>query len=121
MALAGCAHEGSSLSDPHPVTVADLQAVLRDEWSRHVFWIRHVVMDNPKGDRRSRDFAEKAVAANARDMAKTLAPFYGDATAGRFRTLLTKHDDMILKTRINPSSPTDSAWVSASSPRSPSS
>ena len=93
--LGGCAHEGSSLSDPHPVTVADLQAVLRDEWSRHVFWIRHVVMDNAKGDRRSRDFAEKAVAANARDMAKTLVPFYGDATAGRFRTLLTKHDDMI--------------------------
>lgn len=94
--LGGCAHEGSSLSDPHPVTVADLQAVLRDEWSRHVFWIRHVVMDNAKGDRRSRDFAEKAVAANARDMAKTLAPFYGEATAGRFRTLLTKHDGMIL-------------------------
>ena len=93
--LGGCAHEGSSVSDPHPVTVADLQAVLRDEWSRHVFWIRHVVMDNAKGDRRSRDFAEKAVAANARDMAKTLASFYGDATAGRFRTLLTKHDDMI--------------------------
>lgn len=93
--LGGCAHEGSSVSDPHPVTVADLQAVLRDEWSRHVFWIRHVVMDNAKGDRRSRDFAEKAVVANARDMAKTLASFYGDATAGRFRTLLTKHDDMI--------------------------
>lgn len=29
--LGGCAHEWSSMADPHPVTAADLQAVLRDE------------------------------------------------------------------------------------------
>jgi len=87
----GCAHESSSMSDPHPVTAADLQAVLRDEWSRHLFWIRNVVLDNAKNDRRSRDFAEKAVAANARDIAKTFTPFYGEAASDRLRTLLTEH------------------------------
>ncbi|MGZ8380344.1 MAG: hypothetical protein ACXW4C_02050 [Nitrospira sp.] len=89
--LGGCAQGWSPVSDPHPVTAADMQAVLRDEWSRHLFWIRTVVLDNSKNDLRSRDFAEKAVAANTRDMAKTFAPFYGDAVSERFRNLLTKH------------------------------
>lgn len=91
----GCAHESPSMSDPHPVTAADLQAVLRDEWSRHLFWIRNVVLDNAKNDQRSRNFAEKAVATNTRDMAKTFAPFYGDAVSERFRALLTKHYGVI--------------------------
>ena len=89
--LMGCAHEWSSVSSPHPVTAADMQAVLRDEWSRHLFWIRNVVLDNAKNDLRSRDFAEKAVAANARDIAKTFTPFYGEAASSRLGTLLTKH------------------------------
>lgn len=89
--LGGCAHEGSWVTDPHPVTQADLQAVLRDEWSRHLFWIRNVVLDNAKNDLRSRDFAEKAVAANARDLARTFRPFYGEAASDRLHTFLTKH------------------------------
>lgn len=72
--LVGCTHEWSSVSEPHPVTATDLQGVLRDEWSRHLFWIRNVVLDNAKNDLRSRDFAEKAVAANARDIARTFRP-----------------------------------------------
>jgi hypothetical protein len=87
----GCAHESSSMSDPHPVTVTDLQGVLRDEWSRHLFWIRNVVLDNAKNDLRSMDFAEKAVAANARDIARTFTPFYGEVASDRFHTILTKH------------------------------
>lgn len=93
--LGGCAQGWSSVSDPHPVTVADMQAVLRDEWSRHLFWIRNVVLDNAKNDLRSRDFAEKALAANTRDMAKTLTPFYGDTVSEQFRTLLEKHYGLI--------------------------
>jgi len=89
--LGGCTYEWSSMSDPHPVTPADLQAVLRDEWSRHLFWIRNVVMDNAKNDLRSRDFAEKAVEANARDLAQTFRPFYGEAASDRLNALLTKH------------------------------
>ncbi len=93
--IGGCAHEWSSMADPDPVTAADMQAVLRDEWARHLFWIRTVVLDNAKNDLWSRDFAEKAVAANTRDMAKTIAPFYGDAVSEQFRTLLTKHYGVI--------------------------
>lgn len=89
--LASCAHEWSSVSAPHPVTAADLQGVLRDEWSRQLFWTRNVVLDNAKNDLRSRDFAEKAVVANTRDIARTFIPFYGEAASDRLRTLLTRH------------------------------
>lgn len=95
ISLVSCAHEWSSVSAPHPVTAADLQGVLRDEWSRHLFWIRNVVLDNAKNDLRSRDFAEKAVAANARDIARTFAPFYGERASDRLHTLLTKHYEAV--------------------------
>lgn len=88
--LASCAQEWSSVSAPHPVTEADLQSVLRDEWSRQLFWVRNMVLDNAKNDLRSRDFAEKAVVANIRDMARTFAPYYGEAASGQLRTLLTQ-------------------------------
>lgn len=80
------AHEWSLVSAPHPVMTADLQEVLRDEWSRRRFWIRNVVLDNTMNDLRSRDFAEKAVAANARDIARTFTPFYGIRVSDRFHT-----------------------------------
>ncbi len=83
------------MSDPHPVTAADLQAVLRDEWSRHLFWIRNVVLDNAKNDLRSRDFAEKAVAANAKDIARTFKSFYGEPASYRLYTLLTQHYEAV--------------------------
>ena len=55
----------------------------------------HCRVGQRENDLRSRDFAEKAVATNTRDMAKTLAPFYGDAASERFRALLTKHYGVI--------------------------
>ena len=89
--LVGCAHEWRSMEDPHPATVADMKGVLRDQWSRHLFWIRNVVLDNATNDLRSRDFAEKAVVANARELARTFRPFYGEAASERLFTLLTDH------------------------------
>lgn len=93
--LVGCAHEWGSVSAPHPATVADMQGVLRDQWSRHLFWIRNVVLDNATNDLRSRDFAENAVAVNAREIARTFTPFYGEAASEQLFTLLAKHYDAI--------------------------
>lgn len=93
--LAGCAYDSHSGSDLHPTTVADLQAVLRDEWSRHLFWTRNVVLDNAKKDFRSKSFSEKAVANNTREIARTFRSFYGEATSDQLRTLLTKHYEAV--------------------------
>ena len=46
--LAGCAHEWNSERAPHPVTAADLQAVMRNQWSRHHFWIRMSSWTTPR-------------------------------------------------------------------------
>lgn len=89
--LVGCAHEWSPVSDPHPATVADMKGVLRDQWSRHLFWIRNVVLDHAMNDLRSQDFAEKAVVANAREIARTFRPFYGEAASEQLFTLLGEH------------------------------
>ncbi len=89
--LVGCAHEWSSVSDPHPATVADMQGVLRDQWSRHLFLIRNVVLGHATNDLRSRDFAEKAVVANAREIARTFRPFYREAASEQLFTLLAGH------------------------------
>jgi hypothetical protein len=89
--LVGCAHEWRSVADPHPATVADMKAVLRDRWSGHIFWVRNVVLDNATNDRRAQDFAEKAVVANAKQIAGTFTPFYGGAASEKLFTLLTSH------------------------------
>lgn len=93
--LGGCAHEWDSVAIPHPATVTDMKAVLRDHWSGHIFWVRNVVLDNATNDRRARDFAEKAVMVNARHLAGTFAPFYGDAAAETLFTLLSRHYDAV--------------------------
>lgn len=59
------------------------------------FWIRNVVLDNARNDLRSQDFAEKVVAANARDLATTFRPFYGEAASDRLHTLLPTHYEAV--------------------------
>ena len=89
--LAGCAHEGRSVADVNSLSVAEMKAVMRDLWSGHNFWIRNVVLDNTTNNRRALDFAEKAVVANTKQIAKTFTPFYGEAASEQLFTLLFEH------------------------------
>lgn len=75
----------------YPLTAADLQRMLRDRWSWHLFWVRQIVLDRANNDLRSRDFAEKTVAASANDIARIFMPFYGEAASDRLYNLLTRH------------------------------
>jgi len=88
--LVGCAHEGRLGTGVSPLTVADTKAVLRDLWSGHNFWIRNVVLDNTTNNRKALDFAEKAVMANAKQIAKVFTPFYGEAATEQLYNLLIK-------------------------------
>ena len=89
--MAGCAHEGRSGVEVNLRSAADMKAIMRDLWSGHNFWIRNVVLDNTTNNRKALDFAEKAVVANAKKIAGTLTPFYGEAATGQLYTLLVKH------------------------------
>ena len=91
VSLVGCAHEWRSAADVNPLSVADMKAAMRDLWSGHNFWIRNVVLDNTTNNRKAMDFAEKAVLANTKQIAKMFTPFYGEAVTEQLSTLLVKH------------------------------
>ena len=89
--LVGCAHEWRSAEDVNPLSAADMKATMRDLWSGHNFWIRNVVLDNTTNNRRALDFAEKAVVANTKQIARMFTPFYGEAATEQLFTLLVEH------------------------------
>ena len=89
--LVGCAHESRAVGDANPARVADTKAALRDLWAGHIFWIRNVVFDNATNNPAARDSAEKEVVANAKQIASTITPFYGEAASEKLFTLLAGH------------------------------
>ena len=86
----GCAHQGRSGAGLNPLGVADMKAVMRDLWSGHNFWIRNVALDHTTNNRKALDFAEKAVTANAKQIANVFTPFYGEAATEQLFALLVK-------------------------------
>jgi hypothetical protein len=80
-----------------PATVADQAAVLetkmalRDLWVEHAFWIRSYVLATDAGDEAQRKVAEDEVVNNAKALAATIAPFYGQAAADSLLKLLAGH------------------------------
>ena len=91
MSLGGCAHESRAVGDANPARVAETKAALRDLWGGHIFWIRNVVLDNATNNPAARDAAEKEVVANAKQIAGTITPFYGEAASEKLFTLLAGH------------------------------
>jgi hemoglobin-like flavoprotein len=72
-----------------------MKAAMRDLWSGHNFWIRNVALDNTTNNRKALVFAEKAVMANAKQIARMFTPFYGEAVTEQFFSILVKHYDAI--------------------------
>jgi hypothetical protein len=87
----GCAHEAKPVVEVSPALVAHTNAALRDLWVGHIFWIRNVVLDNATNNPQARDRAEKEVVANAKQLASTITPFYGEAASDKLFTLLADH------------------------------
>lgn len=80
-----------------PAATADAAAVLeakmalRDLWVEHVFWIRSYVLADKAGDRAQRAVAETEVVNNAKALAGTIAPYYGQPAADALLELLAGH------------------------------
>jgi len=89
--MLGCAHESRLAGDADPMRVADTKAALRDLWAGHIFWIRNVVLDDTTNSSQARDSAEKQVVANAKQIASTITPFYGEAASEKLFDLLAGH------------------------------
>jgi len=86
--LVGCGFESKTVGDPNPARVEEMKQTLRDLWVGHIFWVRHVVSNIATNDPEERDAAEKEVVANTKQIASTIAPFYGEAASEKFYSLL---------------------------------
>jgi len=89
--LVGCDNESRAVGDVNPVRVAEMKQDLRDLWLGHIYWVQHVVVHNATNNPSERDAADKQVLANAKQIANTVTPFYGEATSEKLFTLLTGH------------------------------
>lgn len=92
LALASLAgYESRAEGETHLVRVAEMQKTLRDLWLGHIFMIQHVVLYNTTNNPAERHTADKQVLANAKQIADTFAPFYGEARSEKLFTLLSGH------------------------------
>src|SRR5678815_796626 len=92
--VAQAQHAGHGTATTAPAGKAnatETQAALRDLWVDHVFWVRSVVVATLDNNQAARAASEKAVVANAKAIAGSIAPFYGQAASDKLFTLLAGH------------------------------
>ena len=89
--LVGGDYESQAGVDANPVRVGEMQQEHRVLWLGHIFMIQHAVLYNVTHDQAERDAADKQVLANAKQIANTFKPFYGQARSEKLFTLLSGH------------------------------
>ena len=72
-------------------SIVETKMALRDLWVEHVFWIRSYVLAAHSSDEAQRKAAETEVLANAKALAGTITPFYGQAASDALLKLLAGH------------------------------
>jgi len=71
--------------------VLETKMALRDLWVEHVFWIRSYVLANHVHDATQAKIAEAEVVANAKALAGSITPFYGQGASDGLFELLAGH------------------------------
>ncbi|MEK7349962.1 MAG: hypothetical protein AAB177_03755 [Nitrospirota bacterium] len=89
--VVGYDYESRAVADTGPIRVATMKQSLRVLWLGHIFSVQHAVLYNATSNLEKRDAAEKEVVANAKEIAITFTPFYGEARAEQLFTLLRGH------------------------------
>lgn len=72
-------------------TEPEMKMALRDLWVEHVFWIRSYVVATHAHDPVQAKIAEQEVVSNAKALAGTITPFYGQAASDQLFKLLAGH------------------------------
>ncbi len=89
--LVGCDGDPQSAVDTNPARVAELQQTFRTLWLGHIYWMQHATLNNAPNSLADRTAAEKEAVANAKQIAITVTPFYGEAGSQALFTLLVGH------------------------------
>ncbi|MEP6934091.1 MAG: hypothetical protein ABI988_09150 [Nitrospirota bacterium] len=84
-------YESRAGGETNLIRVVEMQKTLRELWLGHIFMIQHVVLYNTTNNLAERHAADTQVLANAKQIADTFAPFYGEARSEALFTLLVDH------------------------------
>ena len=87
----GIAATPATHASPDRVAVLETRMALRDLWVEHVFWIRSYVMATHGHDPVQGKVTEQEVVSNAKALAATITPFYGQAASDKLFDLLAGH------------------------------
>lgn len=86
-----CTTPQTPVATATPAKVADTKAALRDLWLGHILGIRNVAVATMDKNAAARESAEKAVVANAQQIAQSIEPFYGKPASDKLFSLLAGH------------------------------
>ncbi len=76
----------------HPrTTQTELRLALHDLWVGHIFWVRNVALTTKLGDTEAAKAAEGQVVQNAKDIANSISPYYGQEASDKLFNLLAGH------------------------------
>lgn len=89
--LTGIASAASPAPSADRAAVLETKMALRDLWVEHVFWIRSYVLATHAHDAVQSKIAETEVVSNAKALADSIAPFYGQPAADGLFKLLAGH------------------------------
>lgn len=89
--LVGCDYESRAVGEADLALGMETKQALRDLWLGHIVLVQHVVLYNTTKSPAERDAAEKKVVANAKQIATTMEPFYGEARSEQLFDLLISH------------------------------
>jgi hypothetical protein len=98
LALAGlvvCNGESHATGAANPARVAEMKQAYRDLWLGHIYWVQHAVLDSTKNSLAERKAVKNEVDANTKQIASMLTPFYGEARAQKFLSLLDINVDAV--------------------------
>jgi hypothetical protein len=93
--LVGCDYEPRAVGNANPARVAEMKQTFRDLWLGHIYWVEHVVSNIVTNDPAKRNAAKKEVVANTKQIASTIAPFYGEAASEKLYGLLKVNIDAV--------------------------
>jgi hypothetical protein len=86
--LVGYSGESHAAGDANPARAAEMKQTYRDLWLGHIYWVQHAVLDSTTKSSTERAAVKKEVDANTKQIADMLTPFYGEARAQKFLSLL---------------------------------
>jgi hypothetical protein len=95
LAASGASADSMHMEMPMPpegsAKVVATDAVERDLWLNHIFWVRNVVTATLAKNADAAKVAEGEVVANAHGIADAIKPFYGDKAGDALFALLAGH------------------------------